>query len=232
MILVNFFWLTGISDDLRLGNVHKTRSSHTSILGEYLRIGEYQIFIYILGCSHINWRVMARTDFHIHIRQYSSIWQIWKCRECIQWIMTNSENVWIHWSANYLFAHSRPTFLAFFRELTYVQFGLNSKTRLRLRYNLRNLSNSWPCQPDLDWKSSCVLFVLVWENEEQMTNRLFFFLTSEFHAQLFSVNQFFFQFLICFNSIISGFVTNFKAACCSIKYIRESNDNMENKTNY
>ncbi len=62
----------------------------------------------ILGRSRINWWVITRTDFHIRIRQYSSFPKIWKCRECIRRIMTNTENVWIHRSAHYLFDYSCP----------------------------------------------------------------------------------------------------------------------------
>ncbi len=56
--------------------------------------------------------------FHIHTRQYSSILQICKCQECIWHIMTNSENVRIHWSVYYLSAYARPMFSSILRELT------------------------------------------------------------------------------------------------------------------
>ncbi len=39
------------------------RRNHTYASSQ--RIGEYRIFVNILGRSRISWRVMARTDFHI-----------------------------------------------------------------------------------------------------------------------------------------------------------------------
>ncbi len=71
------------------------------------------------------------------------LWSGSLCLECIWRIVTNSENVRIHWSVHYLFAYSRPTFTAIIREVTYVRF--------RLKMNLSN--KCFQC-----WCLSCLQF--------------------------------------------------------------------------
>ncbi len=107
----------------------------------------------ILRHSRINWRVIARTDFpirylpifvfskNLEVRRiwYLPIFVFSKNLEVpriysIRHIMTNTENIRIHWSAHYLFTYSRSMFSAIPREFIDVWFHLNAIILSYLRH--------------------------------------------------------------------------------------------------